>query len=111
MQISYRTSKLQRICDSDSQAKRQLGAENARKLRYRLSEIEATPTLADLLAVSTAHCHDLKGNRAGEWAVSLQGPWRLVFVIAPDPLPRTAQGGVDLAAVVAVEIVGVEDYH
>jgi proteic killer suppression protein len=111
MEIGYRTRRLARICLEAAEAQRQLGPANARKLQQRLFELRTTDNLADMMQFASARCHALRGDRAGQYAVSLQGPWRLVFVPDVDPLPRRADGGLDLAAVSAIEIMEVEDYH
>ena len=56
-------------------------------------------------------CHELKANRAGQLAVNLDQPYRLIFEPADDPLRRKGDGGLDWAKVTAVTILGVEDYH
>ena len=111
MDLSFRTNKLRRICEDERRAVREHGADNARKLRLRLVDIRTSATLADLLRITAARCHDLHGDREGEWAVPLQGLWRLVFRLDQTPLPRTAHGEVDLAQIVSLEIVRIEDYH
>ena len=57
-------------------------------------------------------CHELgEGKRAGEFAVDLKHPFRLVFTPAHDPVPRKADGGIDLSLVTGIMIESIEDYH
>ena len=56
-------------------------------------------------------CHELTGDRAGQLALDLDHPYRLIFMPFHDPIPTKADGGLDWTAVTAVVIVGVEDYH
>jgi len=56
-------------------------------------------------------CHELTGNRAGELTLDLDGPYRLVFKPAHNPLPTKHDGGLDWTQVTAVIILGVEDTH
>jgi len=56
-------------------------------------------------------CHELKGDRAGQLAVSLNEPYRLIFEPEHDPLPRTTNGGLDWQAVTAIRILDILDYH
>lgn len=56
-------------------------------------------------------CHQLKGNRAEQFAIDLDGLHRLIFEPANTPVPRKPDGGIDWTLVTAIEIVGVEDYH
>lgn len=55
--------------------------------------------------------HALSGTRAGQFALGLDGPYRLIFEPANDPVPRKDDGGLDLARITAVEIIEVVDYH
>jgi len=41
--------------------------------------LAAAPTLAPLVAMRSVRLHKLRGDRAGQWALRLNGPWRLCF--------------------------------
>lgn len=56
-------------------------------------------------------CHQLHGDRAGDFAVNLWGAYRLVFVPDHDPSPLLADGGIDRAKVTRILIKEVVDYH
>ena len=45
----------------------------------RLGQLNAAPTLDALSPLKSVGLHKLKGNRAGLWAMTINGPWRLVF--------------------------------
>ena len=80
----------------------------------RLAELAAAATLADVLLLPGARCHKLTADLArprGRFAVSLRQPYRLVFEVANDPVPTTADGGVDAGQVTSVEIIEVINYH
>jgi proteic killer suppression protein len=47
--------------------------------RQRIIELNAAPSLAALSPLRSAGLHKLKGERKGFWAMSINGPWRLVF--------------------------------
>jgi proteic killer suppression protein len=111
VEIRFRTRKLAKLCNERREATRAWGEGNAKKLGQRLSEIHASENLAALLALSLAHCHALTGDREGQYAVSLQGPMRLIFLPDHDPSPRCNDGSLDTASVVAIEIIEVRDYH
>jgi hypothetical protein len=70
-----------------------------------------TARLADVFLLPAARCHELKGNRKGQFAVYCRHPFRLVLVPDQDPVPRTADGGIDPAKVTKIRIMAVEDYH
>jgi len=48
--------------------------------------LQAAKTLYDLNSLPGLECHPLKGNRAGQYAVKLDGAWRLIFSIEGDVL-------------------------
>ena len=55
--------------------------------------------------------HPLKGDRAGQVALDLQGAKRLVFKPADDPIPYKDDGSIDWSKVTHVCIVFIGDYH
>ena len=79
-------------------------------LKRRLDSLTAAPTLRDMDGVP-GNCHALHGDRRGQFAVSLWGSFRLIFLPDHDPLPTLADGGVDRSLVTRISIVEVVDYH
>ena len=108
MDIHFRDKKLRELCEKRAVAVKQLGDICARKLRARLDDLESAGNVTDLLAGSP---HPLKGDRAGQFAVSLAGGWRLVFAPHHDPAPRHADGSIDWRQVTIVCIEFIGDYH
>jgi proteic killer suppression protein len=47
--------------------------------RRRLSASNAARKLDDLSRLHSVGLHKLSGGRAGRWAISVNGPWRIVF--------------------------------
>ena len=74
-------------------------------------ELRAADTLADISTLPPARCHQLSGDRAGQFAVDVRHPFRLIFEPAHDPVPRKEDGGIDLPRVTAIRILEVTDYH
>jgi len=58
-----------------------------------------------------ARCHPLQGDRAGEFAVDVHQPYRLIFEPANDPIPKKEDGSIDLKKITRIRILEVEDYH
>jgi proteic killer suppression protein len=76
----------------------------------RLDQMRA----ADNLQVfKTVHprCHMLTGDRAGQWSADLDGPYRLIFEIADEPVPLDDHGTINLEDVRKVRIIHVADTH
>lgn len=108
MKIDFRDKRLRALCEEQRVAVRELGADSAKKLRARLSDLDAATRVTDLVA---GRPHPLKFDRAGQFAVDLAGGWRLVFAPDHDPLPLHADGSVDWSQVSSVIIESIEDYH
>ncbi len=49
------------------------------RLLRKLDMLNRSKELKDLAAPPSNHLHPLRGNRQGQWAVSVSGPWRLCF--------------------------------
>ena len=47
--------------------------------RQRLAELNVASTLSALRPLRSVGLHKLKGDRAGYWAINVNGPWRIVF--------------------------------
>lgn len=111
MEIFFRTNKLRKCCNQIQDATKEFGPVMAHKLLTRMSELDASASLAVFQKLPGPRCHPLKGNRAGCWAADLVHPNRLVFEIADDPVPLLPDGGVDIVQVRTIRILSVEDYH
>lgn len=108
MEITFGDRKLQKLCEQPAIAQKKLGASGARKLRSRLADLLAAETVQELVA---GRPHPLKGDRAGQFAVDLEGGNRLVFESAKDPIPYKDDGSIDWSKVSQVCIVFIGDYH
>lgn len=84
--------------------------QRANLIRRRLDDLRAASCLA-IMRRLPGRCHELKGDRGGQLSVDLDGPYRLLFQPAHNPVPVKPDGGIDWAHVVAIEVVGVADTH
>lgn len=108
MEITFKDKKLRKLCEVQKEAQKKLGAKCARKLRSRLSDLIAAESVTDLVS---GRPHPLKGVRAGEFALDLDGGKRLVFEPANNPVPLNEDGSIDWSKVTFVCIVFIGDYH
>lgn len=97
MEIRYKTKKLEKICTDASIARKEKGAEMAKKIFQRIAEIRAAENLAEMLRFKYGRFHPLSGDRQGQYAMDLVQPHRLVLEVVD---------GVCIACI--IEIV---DYH
>lgn len=54
------------------------GVDAPRALR-RLAELNAISRLDEISKLKSVGLHPLKGDRKGQWAVIVNGPWRICF--------------------------------
>jgi toxin HigB-1 len=108
MRITFKDEDYQSLCEQSNIAQRKLGPQMAKKLRARLAELMAASSVAELCA---GRPHPLKGDRAGQFALDLVHPRRLVFEPDQDPVPFKDDGGIDWSQVTQVCIVWIGDYH
>jgi proteic killer suppression protein len=47
-----------------------------------LAALNAATSLADLSPLKSVGLHKLKGDRRGQWAMTVNGPWRICFNFA-----------------------------
>ena len=111
MTIDFKTSRLQKLFNSKKALVREYGEKDAKRIALRMAVLANAPNLATVPTSKPERCHPLKGDRQGEFAVDLIHPRRLVFCPNQDPIPRKEDGGIDLFRIIAVKILGVEDYH
>ena len=111
LEITFRNRKLARVFNSRAMLAREYGDRMARTIANRLAVLSNAGTLAMVPTTPPLRRHLLSGGRGGRYAVDLVHPHRLVFEPAHDPVPRTADGGIDINRVTAVTIMEVVDYH
>ena len=49
------------------------------KALLRLKLLRAARSLEDIPPLNSVGLHPLHGDRQGQWAITINGPWRLVF--------------------------------
>lgn len=108
LEFWFKNKNVRKLCEKRNEAEKKLGADCARKLRARLSDIEAVTRVSELIA---GNPHPLKGDRLEEFALNLAGGCRLVFVPGNEPVPVKDDGGIDWARVTEVCIEYIGDYH
>ncbi|OXT01643.1 peptidase [Notoacmeibacter marinus] len=76
MITGFRHRGLKRLFEKDDGSK--LPPEMVRRIREILTYLDAASDLEDMNR-PTFRLHRLKGNRKGEYAVDVRGPWCIVF--------------------------------
>ena len=74
---SWATSRSRRFYDEGKVSKfRSLNIDAADEL---LAALDAATSLTDLSPLKSVGLHKLTGDRAGQWAMRVNGPWRICF--------------------------------
>lgn len=58
---------------------RKINAKLKNRILIKLDWIDAATCIEDLQNPPSNHLHKLTGNYEGYWAISINGPWRLIF--------------------------------
>lgn len=96
MYIDFATNRLAGAAESLAEASRMFGVPIGRKYIQRLAVLRATDKFSQLYGHRALKLHPLKGNRAGQCAMTLTGNYRLI-------VERVQED--------RVRILEVEDYH
>lgn len=110
MNITIRDRKLKKIADSRAKLIARYGKNRGEKLKERLDDLMAATTLEDVRHLPGNH-HELVKNRKGQWACSLDGAYRLIYIPHENPIPTDPDGRYIWDEIVGVEIIEIEDYH
>jgi plasmid maintenance system killer protein len=82
--VRFRTRKLRRWYEDSRMAMRRLGPVLARRYIGRIDAIHACESADDLYSISPFDFHPLKGNRAGQYSLTLHAGWRLIVSFSLD---------------------------
>lgn len=108
MKLYFANKKLRELCETEKVAKKNLGKQAAKKLKSRLADIVAAKRVGDLVV---GRPHPLKGDRAGQFSLTLHGGCRLVFEPGTEEIPTAMDGSIIWKDVDGVNIVFIGDYH
>ncbi|HCW0182157.1 type II toxin-antitoxin system RelE/ParE family toxin [Citrobacter freundii] len=79
MEVQFKNKGYEKFISTGSTAS--INQSFAKKLRIIYHTFASAEELNDISSVRYLECHELKGDRKGEYAVSVNGPWRVVFKI------------------------------
>ena len=96
MEIEFSSNRLSNASISLSEASSLFGIPTGRKYIQRLAVLRAIEKFNQLYGLQALRLHPLKGNRAGQYAITLTGNYRLIIEKIKED---------------TVRVVNVEDYH
>lgn len=86
MIIKFKTRQLETCFREYRKARKAFGEQLARKYIQRVNLIQQSQNLDELKKLPALRCHELKGNRKGQYAINLTGFYRLIFKVQGDQL-------------------------
>jgi len=111
MDILFKDTKIGKLCNNQAQAQRKYGKKKADNLLKILAEIRFSSNLAEFQKVRpNRHCHELKGDKKGMFAINLDEQYRILFAPSPEA-PKKEDGGADWYRIDIISISSIEDYH
>ena len=73
----FATAATQRLFET-GQSKFSKGTD-ARRALVLLRMLDAAPSIQSISPLRSMGLHSLKGDRSGQWAITVNGPWRICF--------------------------------
>jgi toxin HigB-1 len=86
MEVRFRKTKLKKQYEDFRKAEIAYGQQVARRYIQRIDIIKQSKEIEELKRLPGLNCHELKGDRKGQWAVNLTGFYRLIFTLVGDLL-------------------------
>jgi proteic killer suppression protein len=84
--VKFKTRQLKACFQEYRKANQAFGDQVARRYIQRINIIQQTRSIDELTLLPGLHCHALKGNRKGQYAVNLTGFYRVIFRLTGNQL-------------------------
>ena len=79
MEVRFKTRKLEKQYENSKEAVKAYGVDVAKKYVLRINILKSANSFDELYKIPTLKFHPLKGDRDGEFAISLTGFYRLII--------------------------------
>ncbi len=110
MNIDFKNNRIKKAI-SDAREMQKAFGNMAKKVFQRMEQLKSVTTLAEMQMYQAARCHELKGERKGEWAINISVNHRMIFEINQHPVPLNKDSSVDTKKVTDIMIIETTDYH
>ncbi len=84
MDLYFGSRALERRYRSQKEATKKYGPDLARRYAQRVTALYDAEDWSSIVGIRSLRAHPLRDNRAGQWAITLQGRWRLVVEVGED---------------------------
>jgi len=108
--VTFRDKKLKKIASNEAKLIAKYGKVRGKKIKLRLDDLLTATTLEDVRNLPGKY-HELTQDRKGQWACSLDGPYRLIFTPHEDPIPTDEDGRYIWVEIIGVEVIEIINYH
>lgn len=106
MELRFQNKLIQKLCSNYDFCRKKKGAITAKQLHDEsLIDLKAATHLGDIKKMPWHRLHPLKGDRAGQYAMDLDQPKRLII----EPIDAVVGDYINTNAVLLVEIA--DNYH
>ena len=109
MKLTYKSKKLEDLCENpkfNNSLIKKYGIEVAKKLPQRIKELKAFNSLNDIPTFPPFRRHKLTGNRNNQFAITINGQYRLIFKIIGNDIIIE-----DLSKINEIEIMEVSKHY
>lgn len=86
MEVTFRTRKLRHEYEHSRKGVQAYGQAVARRYIERINIIKSATDIEELEKLPKLDCHPLKGDRKGQWSITLIGRVRLIFTLQGENL-------------------------
>jgi len=84
VQVSFSSNTLRKAYEEHRRAVKRWGPDVALKYIQRIEALQVAETFSDVQAIHAFEVHELKGDRKGEWTITLTRRARLVVIPSED---------------------------
>ena len=82
--MHFRNRPLRRQYESMGEAVKKYGPDPGRRYVQRVKALHDAEDWDAIRSIRSLRAHVLRDNRAGQWAITLQGRWRLIVEVGDD---------------------------
>ena len=91
MEVEFASKSLRRCYETYTEAAREWGPTVGRKYIMRVNVLYAAKQFSELYSIRALRLHELKGERKGQYAITVHDRWRLLLTRVADDTVRVEE--------------------